>query len=542
MKTKQVFVLMLACILMLTNVACARRVVAPEEVVFKLAIQEEIDTFNPLSAWSIVSAEALMLVYDPLVRYDASYDPVPCLAKSWDISEDQLTWTFHLAEGVKWHDGEPFTSADVKFTYETFYDQGAYLYSGYLEGISSIETPDENTVVITTEYPKANMLLNTTPIVPEHIWGQIPEEEIYDWIDEKVIGTGPFKYSAERSSEGVYAFVRNAEYFGEKKPSIDTLVMVLYENSDTIATALELGEIDAAAALAATSKVTLAENKNVEMVNAAVPGFSMVAINMASEEYGGTGNPLLRDKVIRQAIDYCIDRAYILELAYNNAGTVGYTLINPGNPFHYEPTAEELRGYDTAKADQILEEAGYSDANGDGIREDAQGNPLSFELITISDNSWETKAAQIIASSSREAGIELRLTTMDSGALSDIVYSYEYDIHIWGWGADADPGTILAIFTTDYGNETGFSNERYDELYYAQMAEMDDARRIEMVQEMQQILYDESPYLIYIHDDYVQAIRTDKWTGYTIIPSETGGLFYNLTFNNYMDIKPVDGQ
>lgn len=539
MKTKSVLFIMLTLMLLVTSTSCGTSNVATEEATFKLAIQEEIDTFNPLSAWSIVSAEALLLVYDPLVRYDENYDPVPSLAEKWELSDDQLTWTFHLAKGVKWHDGEPFTCKDVKFTYETFVAQESYLYVGYLDGFSAIECPDDYTVVITTEYPKANMLLNTSPIIPEHIWGQIPEEEIYDWIDDKVIGTGPFKYSVERSSEGVYAFVKNDDYFGENKPFIQNLVMVLYENSDTIATALELGEIDAAAAISAAQKVTLAENENLQVQNAAVPGFSMVAINMAPEDYGGSGNPLLRDKVIRHAIDYCINRAYIVELAYNDAGTVAYTLINPGDPFHYEPTAEEKRDFDVAKAAQLLEDAGYRDADGDGIREDAEGNPLSFELISISDNSWEIKTAQIIASSCREAGIELRLTTMDSGALSDIIYTYDYDIHIWGWGADADPGTILTIFTTDYANETGFSNARYDELYEAQMKELDEAKRIELVQEMQKIIYDESPYLIYIHDDYVQAIRTDKWTGYKTIPDENGGLFYNLTFNNYMTIKPV---
>lgn len=540
MKTKHGLTLLVVCILLLNCLtACGAKTTTPEEeVTFTLAVQEEIDTFNPLSAWSIVSAEALMLVYDPLVRYDEAHNPVPSLAKSWEISDDQLTWTFHLAEGVKWHDGEPFTSADVKFTYETFYAQGAYLYSSYLEGISSIECPDDNTVVMTTEYPKTDMLFNTTPIVPKHIWDKIAESDLYDWVNEEVIGTGPFKYSAERSSEGVYTFVKNEDYFGAKKPSIDVLVMVLYANSDTISTALELGEVDGAAAIASTQMETLSKNTNIEIFNAAIPGFSMVSINMAPEEYGGSGNPLLRDKVIRQALDYCVDRDYILQMAYGNAGMVGYTLINTGDPYHYEPTAEEKRLFDPAKAAQMLEEAGYSDTDGDGIREDPEGNPLSFDVITISDNSDETKTAQIIASSAREAGIELKLTTMDSGALSEMILVYDFDIHIWGWGADVDPGTILNIFTTDYANESGFSNERYDELYLAQMQEMDKDKRIEMVKEMQQILYDESPYLIYIYDNYVQAIRSDKWTGYTTIPNENGGLFYNLTFINYMDIKP----
>jgi peptide/nickel transport system substrate-binding protein len=537
---KKTLVLMIVCMMMLTSLtACGKKAASTKDVTFTLAVQEEIDTFNPLSAWSIVSAEAFMLVYDPLVRYDETHNPTPALAESWEVSDDQLTWTFHLVKGVKWQDGQPFTSADVKYTYETFKDQGAYLYSSYLDGISSIECPDENTVVIKTDYPKADMLMNTTPIVPKHIWETIAKDKLYDWANADVIGTGPFKYSAERSSEGVYTFVKNPDYFGKKKPNIDTLVMVKYENSDTIATALQVGEVDAAAGIEATQIETLSKDKNIKVFNAAVPGFSMLSINMAPASAGGTGNPLLREKVIRQALDYCVDRDTILKMAYNNAGTVAYTLINSGDPYHYEPAADEKRGFDPAKAAQMLEDAGYKDTNADGIREDAKGNPLSFEVITISDNSDETKTAQIIASSARKAGIDLRLTTMDSGALSDLINAHKFDIHIWGWGADVDPGTILNIFTTDYGNESGFSDAHYDELFQEQMKEMDKDKRVEIVKEMQKILYDESPYLIYIYDNYVQAIRTDKWTGYSIIPSNTGGLFYNLTFNNYMDIKPV---
>ncbi|MEG1291281.1 MAG: ABC transporter substrate-binding protein, partial [Lachnospiraceae bacterium] len=157
---------------------------------FTVAVTQEIDSLNPLSAWLEVSHEALLLMYDPLVRYDKNLEPEPCLAESWEVSPDQLTWTFHLVKDVKWSDGEPFTSKDVKFTYEFYKENDSYLYSSYLSDMDNIKCPDDNTLVIVTKEPKANMLMNTSPIVPEHIWKDVKDP--YNWANAKPVGTGPF--------------------------------------------------------------------------------------------------------------------------------------------------------------------------------------------------------------------------------------------------------------------------------------------------------------------------------------------------------------
>ena len=508
-----------------------------EGTTFTMAITEEIDTLNPLSAWMQVSYEALLILYDPLVRYDENLDPQPCLAESWDLSEDELTWTFNLMEDVKWHDGEPFTSADVKFTYELYQEHDSYMYGGYLTGISSIDCPDDYTVVITTEDPKANMLMNTSPIVPMHIWAD--QEDPYNWENPEPIGTGPYMYGGH--GEGFVKFTKNDNYF-LGAPKIANIVMVVYENYDTAAQALMIGEIDAAGSLSAAQITQLEKDTNVDVLMAEVPGFCMLAINMMPATEDTQGDPLLRDKVIRQALDYCTDKQNIVDMAYGGAGLVGSTLINPGDPYHYSPPASDLRNYDIEKAKALLESAGYQDRNGDGIREDKAGNKLSFELISIAENVEEVKTAQIIAASCKEAGINLDLVTMDSGAVNDLIYAGQYDLYIWGWGSDVDPSVILKLFLTEEYfnfNETGFSNSRYDDLFYAQMQEMDEAERIAMVQEMQEMLYEDSPYIITLYDSYVQAIRSDRWTGYQQIPAATGGLFYNLTYNNFMNMEPV---
>ena len=130
---------------------------------------------------------------------------------------------------------------------------------------------------------------------------------------------------------------------------------------------------------------------------------------------------------------------------------------------------------------------------------------------------------------------------MDSGALYDNIIAGTYDMFIWGWGADVDPTVIMGVLTTDQiggNNEPFFSNARYDELFLAQQTELDPDKRQKMVYEMQQIVYDEAPYIILIYSNNIQAIRSDRWTGYKTIP-ESGTYFHNLTIYNYMNIKPV---
>ena len=117
MKAKKRIAVLLALVMLYCAAGCGSGGVVDEGHTFTISISQEVDTLNPLSAWMAVSYEVLQLVYDPLVRLDENQDVIPCLAESWDVSDDDLTWTFHLAEGITWHDGEPFTSHDVKYSY-----------------------------------------------------------------------------------------------------------------------------------------------------------------------------------------------------------------------------------------------------------------------------------------------------------------------------------------------------------------------------------------------------------------------------------------
>lgn len=540
MKKNKLFAFLLVLFLCVGTAGCGGTAQSAEGVnTFRIGSTTSIDTLNPLASYMQVGFEVFLLIYDPLVRYDENFKPVSSLAESWETSEDRLTWTFHLRSDVKWHDGEPFTSDDVKFTYETMMDSGlGYMYSSYLAGITGMECPDENTVVITTEQPKANMLMNTTPILPKHIWAEIKPEELEAYTNDNPVGTGPFKFDS--SSEGVIKLVKNTDYFGTV-PAMDECVFVSYSNSDTMAQAISLGEIDAAFNINPAQKKQLENDKNVTVISGEIPGFTQIGINVWTDP-ASKGNPLLKDKAVRQAIDFAIDKKKLIQMAYSGEGQPGTTLINPGQFYHYEPAPGELRSYSPDKAAALLDQAGYKDSDGDGVREDKNGNKLEFSLISIADNAEEIKAGQMIVSDCQKIGIGVKSETMDDGALYDKIIAGDFDMFIWGWGGDIDPSVMLELLTTwqiGANNEPHFASAKYDELFKQQQTMMDEKERQAAVFELQKIAYDEAPYIILLYDNNVQAIRSDRWTGFKKIPSENGLYFLNINFDNYINIKPA---
>ncbi len=538
-KFKKFIILVVVFVLLLTATGCgANNEPAAGTRTFTLGTSAAFDTLNPLSSYMQVTYEFFALVYDSLTTYDENLNPAPALAKSWTVSDDNLTWTFKLQEGVKWHDGQPFTSKDVKFTYDLMINTGlGYMYNSYLTGITDVQCPDDLTVVITVDAPKANMLMNTTPILPEHIFSQVAEEELEAWPNSTPIGTGAFKFDS--ADTGFVKIVKNPDYFGTQ-PTINEFIFVPYENTDSMAQALMLGELDGATSLNPSQLKQLQEDKNISVISGESRGFTQIGVNVWEDPASG-GNPLLKEKVIRQAIELSLNKQKIVDMAYNGQGLIGTTLVNPGDFYHYEPTDTESRAYNADKAKDLLKSAGYTDTNSDGVLETSDGTPLEFTLISISDNLNEVKAAQLIAADCAAVGIKINNETMDSGALQDRINAGTFDLFIWGWGADVDPTIILGLLTTDQiggNNEPHWSNAQYDELYLAQQAEMDQAARKAMVQQMQQIAYDEAPYILLVYDNNIQAIRTDRWTGFKAIP-ESGLYFFNLTNYNYINMKPV---
>ena len=530
---------LLVLLLMMGTVGFSSAQDAP--AVMRIGVTVEVDSLSPLISYSQAGYEVFMLLYDSLVMLDEELEPMPGLATEWELSDDEEAWTFYLRDDVTWHDGEPFTSADVKFTYELLLENELGMYSGYLGGITSVETPDEYTVVIQTEGPKANMLLNSCPILPEHIWSQVPAEEYDSWPNNEPIGTGPFKFDEFRPGEYLKLLASDDSFHG--RPAIDELIFVLYANTDTMAQSIRLGEIDAATNFSPSQLDSLSSESHIEAISAVILGFTELSFN-SWDDPASTSHPLLADFAVRHALEYSMDKQQILDLVYSGQGTVGTSLIPPEGFYHYEPPADTLRSYDPERGNQVLEEAGYVDLDGDGVRQAADGTPLEFTLTLRADNTDEVQAGQMIAGMAAEVGIKLNIETVDDGALIDKIYAGDFDMFIWGWGTDLDPTTILNVMTTSQiGNmsDSNYSNADYDRMFIQQQTIMDPEERREMVWEMQRILYEEAPYIILFYDNSLQAVNTDRWSGWKRIPDE-GGYFFNLTNYNYLNVTPADGQ
>jgi peptide/nickel transport system substrate-binding protein len=221
---------------------------------------------------------------------------------------------------------------------------------------------------------------------------------------------------------------------------------------------------------------------------------------------------------------YATDKSKIIEIVKLGLAKPGIALIPSGMGEWFNSDVKDFE-YDPAKANQMLDDAGYLDANGDGIRDMPDGSrPLTFRMNWPSSDNEAPRIAELLSEMWKELGITLEMQAVESDALtSKCCPALDYDLMIWGWVADPDPNSLLIVPTTDQiptgYNETGYSNPRYDELFVAQGAELDKGKRINMVWEMQQLVHDDVAYIIPYYPDAVQAYRTDRFTGW--LDSET---------------------
>jgi peptide/nickel transport system substrate-binding protein len=511
---------------------------AAEEAILRIGWASEPDTMNPLTTYSTEAMEVIALVYDKLLDYDLSFKTIPSLAEEYSYSEDGLTLTFKLREGVKWHDGEPFSAEDVAFTYNLVKDSNLGLFAQWLKHVTSATASDSNTFVLTFDLPQSVNPGLAVPILPKHIWSTMSAEEIEAFPNDTPIGTGPFRF-VEWKVGSQLTLERNPDFWREL-PAATKVVYVLYGNEDVMAQALKSGDIDVITEVPPTIWDGLASTENIKALSIPSFSFHQIAFNMGE----GPNNPLLRDKAIRQALSYALDRNQLVQVALAGHGQPGDTIVPIGlTAWHLTIPPDKQMNADPEKAKQILDEAGYVDNNGDGVREDSAGNPLQFRLIAIETTTVDVRAAQLFRDAAAAVGIQLDIQTLDENTLGELVYNFDnpdWDIHVWGWDLNIpDPNDLISAFTCDQiggNNEVYFCNQRYDELFNNESVTLDYEARKAMIDEMQTIFYEDSPYLVMWYQDKLQAYRTDTWTGWTEAP---GGIIYNMTRENYLLIQPV---
>lgn len=484
------------------------------------------DSLNPGVGVLSESYSIYELVYDSMYQLNLDGTYAPELAESVDVSDDGTVWTFTLRDGITWHDGEPLTAEDVAFTYNLYQSTEDFPFLPvYTDYFDSIEATDDKTVVITLSEAIPNMesQLVFLYVLPKHIWESYADNAA-EFENSDMIGSGPFKLTEYAQSEFVHLAAVKDHYL--YPPKIDEVVFQTFDNQDALVQAIRTGQVDMITEMPSTAVPTLRNEEIVELVTGApvAPEVTDIILNVTEpescpEEDGVcSGHPALLDHDVRVALAHATDKQHIIDVVLGGLGTPGTTLIPDGLGIFYNSDLVDYI-YDPELANSILDEAGYLDTDGDGVRETPDGQPMVFRLNWPNDSVVAPRMAELLSTMWGEVGVELELQALDPDALTAACCpTFDYDVIIWGWGSDPDPGFLLSVMTTDEiptGNsETGYSNPTYDELYVEQQTELDRDKRKEIIWEMQQIVFDDLPYIIPFYPLAVQAYRTDRFTGW----------------------------
>jgi peptide/nickel transport system substrate-binding protein len=526
-----------------------------EKTILRVGWVQDIDNLNPFIGIQGNDYMLWHLNYDFLVGFDAkTLQPRPELATAWETSPDGLEWTFTIRSDSTWQDGVPVTARDVAFTFNYIVDNQLLNLATYTSGITKAEAIDDTHVKIFTSAPKANMLRMVVPILPEHIWSKISGKAAASSYQNSppIIGNGPFQVVEWK--KGKYArLVANPDYWGGK-PKVDEVIFQLYTNPDTMASDLKLGTIDGALDVPPAQFKPLSATEGITANNATSWRFIEIGMN-CYDDPASMGNPVLLDPEFRKAVNWAVDRQKVVDVAYQGYATIGSTLIVPYSKYHWEPPAESMFTYNAAKAIELLDAAGYKDVDGDGFRETKDGEPLSLRFYATADSPENQTAGKLITGWLKDVGVKLQFQVMDAGALIDAQYNYkgdtyapDYDLFIWYWTQDVEPNFQMDIYTPQQiegWNDCLWTDPEYTKLNAQQAQTIDEAARIPIVQQMQQIFYDAAPYAILAYPYQLEAYNTAKWAGWVHVPGDaTGGqqgavLYSYNNIDTYRFVEPV---
>jgi peptide/nickel transport system substrate-binding protein len=528
---------------------------ADDPVTFTVGLQTDVDSFNPFLGTVAESYEMWALMYDYLVGYNMKdMSAAPALAKTWDTSDDGLTWTFHMRDDATWSDGVPLTSEDVAYTYGRIIDGGpeAATWGSYLKGVTSIETPDPTTVVLKLKKPSAVFPPLGIPIIPEHIWKDVSEDQVKSYANEPkdgqpVVGSGPFRLVEGTAGGSTYRFEANPDYWGGA-PHVDQVVFRVFKSEDPAVQALIKGEIDFVDEISALQVKSLQGREGITAQNGDSPSFDEIAFNTGSVDTAtgdpsGDPNPAVLDPKFRFALNYAIDRDQLLRTVYQGGGKTGTTIVPPAYPdFQWVSDDPDAFAYDPDKAAQLLDDAGYK-LGSDGKRTMPDGSPIKpLRLAARTDSDTSVSVMDYFKEWLADLGIDSEVETYQSNKLTSVILDGDYDTFEWGWYVEPDPDSMLSYLTCGQrGNwsDTWYCNKAYDDLYDAQHVEMDDAKRQDMVKQMQEIIYQDAPYLITTYSSIGEAFRSDRFACFQPQPDPGGVWIQQYGGANYLHVRPA---
>ncbi|MCK5826095.1 MAG: peptide-binding protein [Desulfuromusa sp.] len=479
----------------------------------------DASTLLPVLASDSASSEINGLIYNGLVRYDKNLQIEGELAESWDISEDNLTITFYLHKGVTWHDGAPFTSADVKFNYQLYIDpKTPTAYAESFKQVTGIETPDPYTFIVHYDKPYAPALISwAMSIHPRHL---LEGEDITkSSLARKPIGTGPYRFSEWVGGEKI-VLESNSDYF-EGQPYLKRVVYRIIPDISTQFLELQTGSLD----YMGLSPLQFDRQTDTSAFRRLYNKYRYLNFGYTYLGYN-LKHPIFQDKRVRHALSYAINKQELIDGVLLGYGKVATGPYKP-DTWVYNDNVPKY-GYNPEKARQLLAEAGWQDRDDDGIL-DKDGKKLAFTIVTNQGNDLRSKTGEIIQRRFKEVGIEVKLRIIEWATfLKEFINPGNFDATILGWTGGPEPDQYNIWHSSKTGprqlNFIGFKNPEVDSLLEKGRRVFDQQQRKVIYDRFQEILAEEQPYTFLYIGEALPAV-SKRFRGVKPAPA---GIRYNF--------------
>ncbi len=456
----------------------------------------EASTLIPVLATDSASHAVAGQIYNGLVKYDKNLAIVGDLAESFDISRDGLSIIFHLRRGVKWHDGKPFTSRDVLYTYKVIIDpKTPTAYAEDFKQVKSLVALDDLTLKVTYDKPFAPALASWgTNILPAHL---LEGQDITKSpLARKPVGTGPYVFKEWVAGQKI-VLEANQDYF-EGRPWVDRYIYRIIPDTSTMYMEMKAGAID----LMTLTPVQYARQTTNERFSSQFNKFRYPSSGYLYMGYN-LRHPLFGDKRIRQAITAAVNKDELIQGVLFGMGQKAHGPIVPGR-WAYNPNVKDIP-HDPKRAVELLAQAGWREKNSDGILV-KDGKPFQFTILTNQGNQQRLLSAQIIQQRLRFVGIDVKIRIVEWATfLKEYIDKGKFEVVMLAWNTSQDPDMydVWHSSKTKPGelNFIGFKNDEVDRLLIEGRGTFDMEKRKKAYFRIQEIMAEEQPYtFLYVAD------------------------------------------
>ena len=507
-------------------------------VTFVLGTTEYL-SINPLTSWSSYGVFSSIL-YSTLFRLDASMQLQPWLALSYTRPND-TSWVVNLRHNATWHDGQPVTSEDVKFTLNLAMQVGG-AYARYVRALADVATPDPYTVVVRAAYPTLVAgWLTSVWILPAHYWvahGAVGAGAL-NFTNNPPVGSGPFKFVSWTPGESLTFQAFDNFFMG--RPKIDTLIIRQFSAEADMIAALKTGELDAACGVELADAQALQQIPGLTVTPTEISDLVEIYININTNH--SLGNPTLLDKNVRLALMYATNRSYLNQQVEGGLMTPALSIIPDIYGPYFAKEDEPLIQFNLTKANQILDQAGYKRGS-DGIRVSPSGTRLSYRFWIYDGWPDLVRGAQIIKGWWNQIGVDITYSAMEADTIFSVQSSppYNWDFIVFAWTVH-DVSSIIYEYTSaavaNGESSSGLSDPTFDAMYQAELHATNETQQISIVHDVQTYLLENAVEITLFYNTFLTTYWSSKWTGVVTQPSGGFCLWEGQNSEMFLYLQPV---